>query len=135
MLLFCFISAVVGIQLFMGLFRYRCMSLNTGVLTQDICGDMLCNVDYVCVKTTENPNYDNTSFDNFLYALLVVFQCITLEGWSSILQQSVQALGIYAAFFYIPVIFVGAFILIGLALAIIKAKFTQTMNTMEQGRV
>lgn len=33
----------------------------------------------------EGPNHGITSFDNIGYAMLTVFQCITMEGWTNIL--------------------------------------------------
>ena len=33
----------------------------------------------------QGPNYGITSFDNILFAMLTVFQCITMEGWTSML--------------------------------------------------
>lgn len=45
---------------------------------------------YQCLKKTgkdewEGPNNGITNFDNFGLAMLTVFQCITLEGWTDIL--------------------------------------------------
>ena len=31
------------------------------------------------------PNYGITQFDNILFAVLTVFQCITMEGWTDML--------------------------------------------------
>ena len=39
----------------------------------------------VCKEGWEGPNYGITSFDNIFFAMLTVFQCITMEGWTSIL--------------------------------------------------
>lgn len=39
----------------------------------------------VCVEDWEGPNYGITSFDNIGLAMLTVFQCITMEGWTAIL--------------------------------------------------
>ena len=33
----------------------------------------------------EGPNSGITNFDNFILAMLTVFQCITLEGWTEVL--------------------------------------------------
>ena len=42
--------------------------------------------DIECVEGLwEGPNYGITSFDNIFYAKLTVFQCITMEGWTTIL--------------------------------------------------
>ena len=38
-----------------------------------------------CLEKWEGPNYGITSFDNIGYAMLTVFQCVTMEGWTQIL--------------------------------------------------
>lgn len=39
----------------------------------------------ICLELWVGPNYGITSFDNIGFAMLTVFQCITQEGWTSIL--------------------------------------------------
>jgi voltage-dependent calcium channel N type alpha-1B len=49
-------------------------------------GSFSCNPEIsVCLEKWEGPNYGITSFDNIIYAMLTVFQCITMEGWTPIL--------------------------------------------------
>lgn len=48
------------------------------------------NEEYHCEKRIgkdewDGPNYGITNFDNFGLAMLTVFQCITLEGWTEVL--------------------------------------------------
>jgi len=38
-----------------------------------------------CLDRWEGPNSGITSFDNIGFAMLTVFQCITMEGWTAIL--------------------------------------------------
>lgn len=38
-----------------------------------------------CMDHWEGPNFGITSFDNIGFAMLTVFQCITMEGWTAIL--------------------------------------------------
>ena len=38
-----------------------------------------------CKRGWEGPNYGITSFDNIGFAMLTVFQCITMEGWTTVL--------------------------------------------------
>ena len=49
----------------------------------------------ICLEKWEGPNYGITSFDNIIYAMLTVFQCITMEGWTSMLYwvSGVQSKG------------------------------------------
>lgn len=43
---------------------------------------------YKCdVQGWEGPNFGITNFDNFGLAMLTVFQCITLEGWTDVLYH------------------------------------------------
>lgn len=52
------------------------------------CGEALparvCEEGY-CMEYWIGPNYGITQFDNVLFAVLTVFQCITMEGWTDML--------------------------------------------------
>lgn len=49
-------------------------------------GAYVCNIkEAVCEEGWIGPNYGITSFDNIFFAMLTVFQCITMEGWTAIL--------------------------------------------------
>lgn len=71
-----------------GSLKNRCVGILTGDPHPDdiICGSKksICPGGYFCGKANDNPNYGVTSFDNLLYSMLVVFQSVTLEGWSDI---------------------------------------------------
>lgn len=53
------------------------------------CGDSLparaCPEGTDCREYWQGPNYGITQFDNVLFAVLTVFQCITMEGWTDML--------------------------------------------------
>ena len=40
-----------------------------------------------CDKGWEGPNWGITNFDNFGLAMLTVFQCITMEGWTDVMYD------------------------------------------------
>ena len=40
-----------------------------------------------CEEYWTGPNFGITNFDNILFAVLTVFQCITMEGWVDILYS------------------------------------------------
>jgi hypothetical protein len=49
-------------------------------------GSYVCDANIsICHEGWEGPNYGITSFDNIGFAMLTVFQCITMEGWTAIL--------------------------------------------------
>lgn len=58
---------------------------NTDNKTQaELQGSNWCN-NSVCLERWQGPNNGITSFDNIGFAMLTVFQCITMEGWTAIL--------------------------------------------------
>jgi hypothetical protein len=61
-----------------------------------------------------------TNFDNFLFAMLAVFQCVTLEGWSHIMISIQKAFSPWVIIYFVPLVFIGAFFLLNLTLAVIK---------------
>lgn len=40
-----------------------------------------------CKEYWKGPNFGITNFDNILFAILTVFQCITMEGWTDVLYH------------------------------------------------
>ena len=44
-----------------------------------------CPDEYSCLEQWEGPNFGITNFDNFGLAMLTVFQCITMEGWTDVM--------------------------------------------------
>ena len=92
LIFFFIIFAIAGVNLFSGMLKQRCVHYETGRIlpAEDdeylICGgEIECPADYFCGKMNVNPNFEVTNFDNIFWALLVVFQCVTLEGWSDVM--------------------------------------------------
>ena len=83
---FFLIFAIAGVQLLSGTLKNRCIEIKTGrVFDYDVkCGAEKCPEGQFCGKANRNPAYGATNLDNIFYALLMVFQCTTLEGWSDI---------------------------------------------------
>lgn len=127
---FCFVFAILGLQLWVGVLKYRCMDLAQGVVGSDeeICGNVECSASQECVKTTHNPNLGASNFDSLPYALLTVFQLLTLEGWGVIMVYLKDSFSGWVIIYFIPLVFFGSFFLINLTLAFIKLKFTDTIK-------
>lgn len=59
---------------------------NTDNATDKAGGSYVCNyTTSMCLEKWDGPNSGITSFDNIGFAMLTVFQCITMEGWTAIL--------------------------------------------------
>lgn len=84
------------------------------------CGDdppsRLCPNGTVCRLYWLGPNYGITQFDNILFAVLTVFQCITMEGWTDLLYYVSHATIFYIISYsylkYLNYMFICCFILV-----------------------
>jgi hypothetical protein len=99
---------------------------------ENICGgNEVCPDGYFCGKQNSNPNFQVTNLDNVWFALFMVFQCTTLEGWSDI-QTLYQMSAFNIIFiFFISMVFIGAFFLMNLTLAVVNSSFTKSKKKAE----
>lgn len=80
---------------------------------------------YYCGKGVDNPFYDSLSFDNMLYGLLIVFISVTMEGWSYYMVLYEKSFSYFIVPFFVFLVFIGAFFLLNLTLAVINSKFNE----------
>ncbi|MCQ2815701.1 MAG: ion transporter [archaeon] len=140
---FFLLFAVGGVQMWQGLFFRRCMSVNYGNFVSLDSWEGTCTFDsdceeynsmgdkYICAKGYRNPHSGIISFDNTLVGFVTVFIMATLEGWSEIFIfvtntfKDKYYINPVIIFFYFHVfIFVGAFYLMNLFLAVTNNEFT-----------
>ena len=126
------IFAIAGMQLWSGLLLKRCMDIETGfIYFGKVCGSYECGIEEKCVQSLENPNRGITNFDNFLSSSLVVYQCITLEGWIQIMYLTQDAFGALSLLYFLPLVFIGALIFLNLFMAIIKSTYSKAIIRVE----
>ena len=132
-----FVYAIAGVQLFAGVLKRRCFDPMSGRVYLDdggndiICGAKNCPAGFVCGKTTYNPDNELTSFDTFTNALTVAFQIITLEGWTDVLYDVMNAFTPIALIYFLTLVFIVSYFLLNITLAVIKAVFS--MNARNKG--
>jgi len=135
LLFFYMIFAIAGLQLWHGILRKRCFNIETGDLDEEaICGNADCPAGWTCVEGLGNPNSGSTHFDDIFTALLTVFQCVTMEGWTDTLYDTSQAFGVYAVIFYVPLILIGSLFLVNFTLAVIKSQVTKIYEDNRQAK-
>ncbi|XP_041133885.1 voltage-dependent R-type calcium channel subunit alpha-1E isoform X1 [Polyodon spathula] len=99
------------------------------------CRDKGCPENYECNKPWIGPNNGITQFDNILFALLTVFQCITMEGWSTVLYNTNDALGpTWNWLYFIPLIIIGSFFVLNLVLGVLSGEFAKERERVENRR-
>ncbi|XP_056459271.1 voltage-dependent R-type calcium channel subunit alpha-1E [Gadus chalcogrammus] len=87
--------AIIGLEFYSGKLHQTCRP-QLGILENQTvdsslsefpCGVRQCPDKYTCTEGWIGPNDGITQFDNILFALLTVFQCITMEGWTTVLYN------------------------------------------------
>merc|ERR1719228_218655 len=67
-----------------------------------------------------------TNFDNFVLAVLTVFQCVTLEGWTEVLYWLQDASGHgWQWLFFCSLVVLGAFFVMNLILGVLSGEFSK----------
>uniref|UniRef100_A0A8D8VKH5 Voltage-dependent L-type calcium channel subunit alpha n=1 Tax=Cacopsylla melanoneura TaxID=428564 RepID=A0A8D8VKH5_9HEMI len=84
------------------------------------------DINYICSGYWEGPNKGITNFDNFGLAMLTVFQCITLEGWTDVLYNIEDALGrTWQWTYFVSMVILGAFFVMNLILGVLSGEFSK----------
>uniref|UniRef100_A0A3Q4HA94 Sodium channel protein n=1 Tax=Neolamprologus brichardi TaxID=32507 RepID=A0A3Q4HA94_NEOBR len=158
------VFALIGLQLFMGNLRNKCviwpinmtalypnvtaLSLSflianfyflPGQLDALLCGNSSdsgrCPEGFTCMKAGRNPNYGYTSFDSFGWAFLTLFRLMTQDFWENLYMLTLRAAGKTYMIFFVLVIFVGSFYLVNLILAVVAMAYEeQNQATIEEAQ-
>uniref|UniRef100_A0A8B9W372 Voltage-dependent N-type calcium channel subunit alpha n=1 Tax=Anas zonorhyncha TaxID=75864 RepID=A0A8B9W372_9AVES len=136
--------AIIGLEFYMGKFHKTCFSNETGWDDLQGVGDFpcgeepparQCEVGTTCREYWQGPNYGITNFDNILFAVLTVFQCITMEGWTDILYNTNDAAGnTWNWLYFIPLIIIGSFFMLNLVLGVLSGEFAKERERVENRR-
>ncbi|XP_040014335.1 voltage-dependent T-type calcium channel subunit alpha-1I-like isoform X2 [Xiphias gladius] len=85
-----------------------------------------------CHTGNSNPHKGAINFDNIVYAWIVIFQVITLEGWVEIMYYVMDAHSFYNFIYFILLIIIGSFFMINLCLVVIATQFSETKQREHQ---
>ncbi|XP_056011391.1 voltage-dependent P/Q-type calcium channel subunit alpha-1A-like isoform X2 [Ostrea edulis] len=92
-----------------------------------------CTENSTCSRYWVGPNEGITSFNNIGVALLTVFQCLTMEGWTDLYYFTNDAKGIsWNWLYFIPLVVFCAFFMMNIVLGILKGVFTREREKMER---
>uniref|UniRef100_A0A8C1PXJ0 Voltage-dependent calcium channel type A subunit alpha-1 n=1 Tax=Cyprinus carpio TaxID=7962 RepID=A0A8C1PXJ0_CYPCA len=117
--------AIIGLDFYMGKFHRTCFRNDTGIT------HMLLSC--FCREYWTGPNFGITNFDNILFAVLTVFQCITMEGWVDILYNANDASGnTWNWLYFIPLIIIGSFFMLNLVLGVLSGEFAKERERVEK---
>ncbi|XP_019734524.1 voltage-dependent R-type calcium channel subunit alpha-1E isoform X3 [Hippocampus comes] len=135
--------AIIGLEFYSGKLHHTCLPSvdildNETVDSSELafaCGVRKCPERYDCNDTWIGPNDGITQFDNILFAVLTVFQCITMEGWTAVLYNTNDALGpTWNWMYFIPLIIIGSFFVLNLVLGVLSGEFAKERERVENRR-
>uniref|UniRef100_A0A087YLU9 Voltage-dependent L-type calcium channel subunit alpha n=1 Tax=Poecilia formosa TaxID=48698 RepID=A0A087YLU9_POEFO len=129
------IYAIIGLELFIGKMHATCYIGGTADLIAEedpapcaISGHgRQCPINGTqCREGWHGPNGGITNFDNFLFAMLTVFQCITMEGWTDVLYWMNDAMGFELPWVYfVSLVIFGSFFVLNLVLGVLSGEFSK----------
>ncbi|XP_067269049.1 voltage-dependent L-type calcium channel subunit alpha-1D isoform X3 [Pseudorasbora parva] len=128
------IYAIIGLELFIGKMHATCYLNGTRTLAEE--DPAPCSLSghgrhcplngTVCRDGWHGPNNGITNFDNFLFAMLTVFQCITMEGWTDVLYWMNDAMGLELPWVYfVSLVIFGSFFVLNLVLGVLSGEFSK----------
>ncbi|CAH1959850.1 unnamed protein product [Acanthoscelides obtectus] len=145
------IFAIIGLEFYSGALHRTCYSLyDIDEIVKEGDEEVPCNTDNetqaraqgsnwcrdgnsVCLERWQGPNNGITSFDNIGFAMLTVFQCITMEGWTAILYWMNDAIGNFFNWMYfVPLIVLGSFFMLNLVLGVLSGEFSNERVRVER---
>ncbi|KAM8868465.1 calcium channel, voltage-dependent, L type, alpha 1D subunit, a isoform 17-T17 [Synchiropus picturatus] len=128
------IYAIIGLELFIGKMHATCYMPGSDLLAEEepapcaISGHgRQCPINGTeCREGWQGPNGGITNFDNFLFAMLTVFQCITMEGWTDVLYWMNDAMGFELPWVYfVSLVIFGSFFVLNLVLGVLSGEFSK----------
>ncbi|XP_077123184.1 voltage-dependent L-type calcium channel subunit alpha-1C isoform X8 [Ranitomeya variabilis] len=129
------IYAIIGLELFMGKMHKTCYFLtNKEVPAEEEPSPCAINSSNgrhcpdwsMCESGWDGPKHGITNFDNFAFAMLTVFQCITMEGWTDVLYWMQDAMGYeLPCFYFVSLVIFGSFFVLNLVLGVLSGEFSK----------
>uniref|UniRef100_A0A8C5SZQ3 Voltage-dependent L-type calcium channel subunit alpha n=1 Tax=Laticauda laticaudata TaxID=8630 RepID=A0A8C5SZQ3_LATLA len=128
------IYAIIGLELFIGRMHKTCFIIDSDLEAEEDPSPCAfsghgreCTVNNSeCRGKWDGPNGGITSFDNFFFAMLTVFQCITMEGWTDVLYWMQDAVGHELPWVYfVSLVIFGSFFVLNLVLGVLSGEFSK----------
>ncbi|XP_072576862.1 voltage-dependent L-type calcium channel subunit alpha-1D isoform X11 [Vulpes vulpes] len=128
------IYAIIGLELFIGKMHKTCFFADSDIIAEEDpapCafsgnGRQCATNGTECRSGWVGPNGGITNFDNFAFAMLTVFQCITMEGWTDVLYWVNDAIGWeWPWVYFVSLIILGSFFVLNLVLGVLSGEFSK----------
>jgi len=131
------IYAIIGLELFGGKLHNTCwrnVTVGFSLIREQVEPETPCGIGYdcepggeeFCAEYWDGPNDGITNFDNFGLAMLTVFVCVTMEGWTDTMYYMNDAVGSsWPWIYFITLIIIGSFFVLNLVLGVLSGEFSK----------
>ncbi|KAH8854344.1 Muscle calcium channel subunit alpha-1 [Schistosoma japonicum] len=148
------VYAIVGLELFQSKLHLTCYKNSSHKIPEMMPNPRPCTFetssmgfkcselgpDYFCAdmygkegERYTGPEGGIVSFDNFLYSMLTVFVCITMEGWTSTGYYVSDAIGSWWPWIYfVTLILLGSFFVMNLVLGVLSGEFSKEKEKIDR---
>ncbi|KAL5969701.1 Muscle calcium channel subunit alpha-1 [Taenia solium] len=148
------VYAIIGLELFQSKLHATCYLVqeNTTYIMMDNprpCSNSSYSMAFNCSEIGPNyvcrdlppelgeryvgPEDGLVNFDNFLYAMLTVFTCVTMEGWTTVGAYIAAAVGHWWPWIYfVSLILLGSFFVMNLVLGVLSGEFTKEKDKTDR---
>ncbi|CAH8831967.1 unnamed protein product [Trichobilharzia szidati] len=148
------VYAIVGLELFQSKLHLTCYKNSSNKIPEMMPNPRPCTFetsamgfkcselgsDYFCAdmygkegERYTGPEGGIISFDNFLYSMLTVFVCITMEGWTQTGYYVSDAIGSWWPWIYfVTLILLGSFFVMNLVLGVLSGEFSKEKEKIDR---
>nr|VZI09870.1 unnamed protein product [Spirometra erinaceieuropaei] len=104
---------------------FNCSELGPGYVCRDLPDEL--------GERYAGPTDGLVNFDNFLYAMLTVFTCVTMEGWTTVGYHICAAVGSWWPWIYfVTLILLGSFFVMNLILGVLSGEFSKEKQKIDR---
>ncbi len=135
------IFGIMGLQLFNGVLRNRCVDIASGDMLEDgefICsptpgaGARTCPSSASCEKVGDNLGNGVLHFDDIGHALLAVYLIVDMSGWAELMYAVQDAAGKAVWIYFVLIIVTVSFFAMNLVLAVVVQEFETVSSDADE---
>lgn len=130
---FIFVSAIISLHLFAGIYQEKCFEEETGLETIFYCGGTTCPSRLFCSFTI--PHSSLTNYDDIFHSFLLSLRIVTLDDWTELMNSTQQAYSNFTWFLFFLMVSLGNFFFLNLIIGALKINFSITNEKLNSVKI
>ena len=138
--MFFLMFGICASNLWSGLLHNRCQGVALGHSSGAPLG-ALCDIEtpascaegLQCMGGHSNPSHGTVSWDSLGQSCMVLLQIMTLSSWVEVMHATLDVAGSGGFFFFLVATLLGSYLMMNIAVAVLKVNFATVKSVYEQG--